>query len=132
MQEYEIPIHDIKPLVEIQDYSLYYLIALVVVVTLILSGAAYLAYKWFHKRGEANVRKEHLEKMNQVDIDDAKATAYAMSIYGATFKDDSPRHKEIYSNLRKKLSMHKYKKSVEKFDKDTVAYIELYRSMIDV
>lgn len=132
MQNFEIQIHDIKPLVEIQDYSLYYLIVLIALIIVFAGGIAYIIYKWFHRRGEYNVRKEHLAIMNEVDIHDTKNTAYTMSIYGATFKDDTPRHNEIYKNMRKKLNNYKYKKSVEAFDREVLGYIELYRDMIDV
>lgn len=132
MQNYEIVIHDIKPLVEIQDYSLYYLISISALIFIFVGGIAFIIYKWFHKKDEYNIRKEHVALMNKVDMSDTKSTAYTMSIYGATFKDDTPRHNEIYKNMRKKLNNYKYKKSVDKFDSEVIGYIELYRDMIDV
>jgi hypothetical protein len=50
---------------------------------------------------------------------------------GATFKDDSPRHKEMYENLTNRLEEYKYKKEVESFSGEVLGYIELYKEMID-
>ena len=132
MQNYDIPLHDIKPIIEIQEYSLYYLIALIVVAVGLLLGVAYLLYKWLEKRNAFNIRKEHLRFINEIDFKDTKKAAYAITAYGDTFKDDSPRHLEMYKNLVDRLDEHKYKKDVEAFDSEVMGYIELYKGMLDV
>ena len=132
MQNYDIPLHDIKPIIEIQEYSLYYLIALVVLGLFLLFGIAYLLYKWMKKRNSFNIRKEHIKLINELDFSDTKNSAYLITSYGYTFKDDSPRHSEMYKNLVERLDEYKYKKDVESFDSETMGYIELYKGMIDV
>jgi hypothetical protein len=132
MQNYEIPLHDIKPIIEVQEYSLYYLIALIVVAIGLLLGVAYLVYKWLEKRNAFNIRKEHFKLINELDFKDTKKAAYAITVYGYTFKDDSPRHSEMYKNLVNRLDEYKYKKDVEAFDSEVMGYVELYKEMLDV
>lgn len=132
MQSYDIPLHDIKPIVEIEEYSLYYFLGTAFLISVLLLGIAYLLYKWFNRRKAFNVRKEHFKLLNSLDLRDAKHSAYAITLYGATFKDDSQRHQEMYDNLTSRLEAYKYKKSVENFDDETIGYIEVYKGMLDV
>lgn len=128
----EILIHDIKPLVEIQEYSLYYFLGVVVAVILLVAGILYLLYKWYKKRKAFSLRVHHAKLLNSLDLSDTKKSAYAISSYGFTFKDDSQRHSEMYKNLSDRLESYKYKKNVEKFDSETLGYIDLYKGMLDV
>ncbi len=128
----QIPLHDIKPLIEIHDYSLYYFIAIVVIVSAIVLGGAYLLYRWYKNKKRFNIRAEHFKLLKNVDYSDAKKAAYELTKYGATFKDDSQRHHKAYENMLEKLEKYKYKKSVENFDNDTIHYIELFEGLIDV
>jgi len=131
-KHYDIPLHDIKPLLEVEEYSLLYSIGLAFFILLLLLGALYLLYKWLHKRNAYNIRKEHFRLLEALDFSDTKNSAYLVTLYGATFKDDSPRHSEMYTNLTQRLSNYKYKKEVEVFDDEVRGYIELYKGMIDV
>lgn len=131
-ENYDIPLHDIKPLLEIQEYSLYYLIALISVAAIVLLGVLYLLYRWLKHRKRFNIRKEHLKALKSLSFEDRKKGAYALTLYGATFKDDTPRHAKTYAELVERLAEYKYKKSVAPFDAETLRYIELYIGMIDV
>ena len=131
-QQFDIPLHDIKPLVEIEEYSLYYLMGVIALGVIIFIAISYLLYLWYKKRDQFNVRKHHLKCINELDLSDTKSTAYALSLYGLTFKDDSPRHHEMFLNIHARLENYKYKKSVDAFDKETLGYIEVYRGMLDV
>lgn len=131
-QTHEIPLHDIKPLLEVQEYSLYYLIATSVVALVIFVGVVYLLVKWLKARNAFNIRKEHFKLLQELDFQDAKRSAYDVTFYGATFKDDGPRHAEMYKNLIQRLEEYKYKKNVEPLDKEVLGYIDLYKGMIDV
>lgn len=128
----EIKIHDIKPILDIEEYSFYYFLGVVGVGILLLLGIIYLLYIWYKKRHAFNLRVHHAKLLNSLDLSDTKNSAYAISSYGSTFKDDSSRHVQMYKNLSDRLESYKYKKSVEKFDSDTLGYIELYKGMIDV
>jgi len=134
MQEksYDIPLHDIKPIVDVQEYSFYYFLGLIGVAIAIVIGVTYLLYLWYKKRTAFNLRKYHFKLLQDLDVNDTKNTAYAVSSYGLTFKDDSPRHTEMFENLTTRLQEYKYQKNVEKFDEEVLGYIELYKGMIDV
>ena len=131
-QNFDIPLHDIKPIIEVQEYSLYYFLGVSAFVLLIILGSAFLIYKWLQKRNAFNIRKEHMRLLRTLDLSDAKKAAYVITNYGATFKDDSPRHSEMYANLHNRLEKYKYKKEVEKLDEETLGYFELYKEMCDV
>ncbi|DAB27469.1 MAG: hypothetical protein A2513_09440 [Sulfurimonas sp. RIFOXYD12_FULL_33_39] len=132
VQSYDIPLHDIKPIVEIEEYSFYYFLGISSIALILVSVVIYFLYMWFKKRKTFNIRKEHFKLLDLLNLNNAKDSAYAITLYGSTFKDDSPRHKEMYENLVSRLEAYKYKKSVEKFDNETIGYIELYKGMIDV
>ena len=131
-QSYDIPLHDIKPIVEVQEYSLYYFLGATLFALILVLGAAYLIYMLLQKRNKFNIRKEHFKLLNSLDLSDAKRSAYNITLYGATFKNDSPRHKEMYENLINRLEIYKYKKDVDAYDGEIIGYIELYKGMIDV
>jgi len=132
MQESVIKLHDIKPLMEVSDYSLYYLIALSVGVFVLILGFVYLLWRYLKRKKRYNKRKDYAQKLIEIDLSKTKDAAYALTHYGALFADDSTRHKEMYENLTHRLSPYKYKKEVEKFDDEVVGYIELYKGMLDV
>lgn len=131
-QSFDIPLHDIKSIVDIEEYSLYYLLGGSFFVLFLFSVFAYLLYLWFKRKGKFNQRKESYKALHVVDLSDTKKCAYAITLYGATFKDDSPRHHEMYLNLIERLEVYKYKKEVSAFDDETIGYIELYKGMVDV
>lgn len=132
MQNFDIPLHDIKPIVDVQEYSLYYFLSISLLVVILLAGILYLLFKWMQKRGAFNIRKEHKKLLNTLDLNDTKKSAYDITYYGATFKDDSPRHLEMYENITSRLEGYKYKKVVDNFDSETLNYMELYKEMCDV
>ncbi len=129
---YDIPLHDIKPLIEIQEYSLYYFVAIITIISLILFGILYLLYKYLRDRKKYNKRKAHFTVLEALDLNDTKQTAYDLTVYGATFKNDTPRHFKHFDLMVEKLEKYKYKKSVEAFDEDTLRQIETYKGMLDV
>ncbi len=131
-QNYDIPLHDIKTIVEVPEYSLYYLIGITIVSIVVLATLAYLIYKYIQKRNAYNQRKEYYKLLHSIDLDDTKNAAYSISKYGAIFKDDGERHSGMYANITDRLEQYKYKKDVEKFDTQTLGYIELFKGMIDV
>ena len=132
MQNHDIPLHDIKTIVDVPEYSMYYLSGLIALVIFLLLGMAYLGYLWFKRKNAFNLKKENLKLIKELDISDTKKYAYAITHLGAVFKDDSQRHNEMFNNLSSRLESYKYKKSVEHFDDETLGYIELYKEMLDV
>ncbi len=132
MQTKDIPLHDIKPLIEIQEYSFYYLLALVLVATIVVLGLSYLLYKYIKNRNSFNLRAEHLKLLKTLNLDDAKKAAYEITNYGLIFASDSEQNQRTYENLIDNLESYKYKKNVESFTKETKQGVENYIGMLDV
>ncbi|DAB30024.1 MAG TPA: hypothetical protein CFH84_06315 [Sulfurimonas sp. UBA12504] len=132
MQEYDIPLHDIKPILEVQEYSLYYFVALSILIIFLLLAFGYILYKHFKTKQRLNLRAEHYNLLKTVDLSDTKNAAYGITLYGLTFRDDSPRHTEMYQNIVTRLQEYKYKKSVAAFESEVLGYIDVYKGMIDV
>lgn len=129
-QQYDIPLHDIKPIMEVQEYSLFYFLGLVGLGIIVLFFIIYLLYKWYKKSKAFSLRKEHKQQVQNLDFSDTKNTAYAITNYGVTFKNDSPEHEKTYDELSLLLQEYKYKKSVEKFDDATLALMQKYKGML--
>ncbi|WP_345992375.1 hypothetical protein [Sulfurimonas sp. HSL-1716] len=128
----EIKIRDIKPLLEIQDHSIYLFAALIVIALIILFGSAYLIFRWYKNKNRINIRKSAYKKLLQVELFEAKKAAYEITKYGYLFKDDSQRNRDMYHNLVERLEKYKYRKDVQDFDEEAKSYFELYKGMIDV
>ena len=131
-QSFDIQLHDIKPILEIQEYSIYYFSGMVFLSLVLLFAIGYLLYMWIKQRNSFNQRKENLKLINELDLSNTKESAYGITALGFIFKDDSPRHSEMYANLSARLGEYKYKKEVDKFDEEVKGYIEVYKGMLDV
>ncbi|WP_321778780.1 hypothetical protein [Sulfurimonas sp.] len=131
-KSFDIPLHDIKPLLEVQEYSLYYFSALIFIAIIVLIVLSYVLYRWMKTRNAFNQRKENLKSINVLSLKDTKKSAYQITSLGLIFKDDSPKHKEIYENLVQRLEIYKYKQEVDEFDSKVLDYIELYKGMLNV
>ena len=131
-QNPEIPLHDIKPLVEIQEYSIYYAAALLLLGLVVLVALGYLLYRYVKHKNRVNIRKVHLQALKDIDLHNTKRAAYDLTSYGATFKDDTPRHQKHYDLMVQHLAPYKYKKSVDAFDREALRHIENYKEMLDV
>ncbi len=131
-QSFDIPLHDIKPLVEVNDNSFILFMSLVIIGAIVITGLAYLLFLFLKRRKKENTRKEAYALLRDVDFKDAKTSAYAITAHGFIFAEDSPRIKEAYENLVNRLAPYKYKKEVESIDAECKSYYEIYVGMIDV
>ena len=131
-QNYDIPLHDIKNIVDVNEYSFCYLLGTITLSIFILGLISYLIYKYIQNKNAYNKRKEHFKLLNSIDFTNTKNAAYLISKYGATFANDGERQEGMYANINSRLEQFKYKKNVDSFDKETLAFVELYKGMIDV
>jgi len=131
-QKIDVALHDIKPLVAVDDYSFYYFIALSIFVIVVFLGVIYLLYRYFKERKRVNIRKNHYKHLENIDINNPKQSAYELTKYGRTFAYDNGRNTKTYEELIEQLQKYKYKKDVPEFDSKTLRLIELYKGMIDV
>ncbi len=126
----DIPLHDIKPLVEVPDYSLYFLIALGMVLLLILTLLGLWIFRVYQRSKGENLRKSYLEKLRNIDMSNAKEAAYEISYYGRLLAEDE-RAVDMLENLDSRLNQYKYKKDVNPLDDETLGYYRLFLEVLD-
>jgi len=130
-QSIDIPLHDIMPLVEVPDTSIYWFSALIVVGLLLFTSVV----MWILKRNinkKINERKIHYEALQAIDLKDPKQSAYTISKEGYFFAHDNERTLNTYHNLFTRLERYKYAPIVDDIDEETLGYYHLYLEMIDV
>jgi hypothetical protein len=128
----DIPLHDIKPLVEVPDHTFGMFIALIVVAVIFVTGVLFLLWRLWQQRNRVNERQDAFDALESVDFGDAKEAAYAVTRYGLFFAEDSPRCREAYDALVERLVPYKYKKQVDAIDEETRSYYDIFVGMIDV
>lgn len=126
----DIPLHDIKPLVEVPDNSLIYagIVAFVLVLAVILT--AVWIYRRFTQAKAEDLRKSYLQKIHNIDTNNAKQAAYEISAYGRLLAENE-RAKDMLDNLDTRLGKYKYKKEVEALDEETLGYYKLFLEVLD-
>ncbi|MGB7401942.1 MAG: hypothetical protein WA916_05145 [Arcobacter sp.] len=125
----ELKINDIKDLVSIPDISLYLLILIIVLGTVIIGFVGYLIYRFF--KNKKNPRKKYYEIIKNLDLNDTKNSAYQITLYARKLAKDE-REIKISEELIALLEEYKYKKDVKKFENDILQKYELFMETIDV
>ncbi len=128
----ELPLHDIKPPVEIHDYTVLFFTVAALVVAAVALAVAFVAWRHWRQRRSENRRRRCFERLQHIKTDDAKAAAYAITRYGRCFAGDSERLREAYRNLTERLAPYKYRKTVPPLDEETLSYYRIFLGMIDV
>jgi len=129
---YDIPLHDIKPLMDVPDSSGSFLLLLMFVALIIFMGLAYLLYQRIRSIKRLDRRKYHYKILQKIDFSDPKRAAYMITEHGRFFADDSERLYEAYQNLIERLERYKYRKEVSPIDDESRSYYKIYLEMIDV
>ena len=107
-------LRDIKGLVEVTDYSFYYLLGLVGVAVVILLVLGILLYKRLTRKvpmTQQNLAKALLKKF---EIGDAKESAYEFSHLAQYAVSDEQR--QALQEILSELEQYKYKKEVPELD----------------
>ncbi len=126
----DIPLHDIKPLVEVPDNSFMFLVIIALVSLAVLIGVVVWLVTFYKHRKREDLRRSYLEKIHQIDTGNAKEAAYEISYYGRLLAEDK-RELEILESLDERLSRYKYKKEVESLDDETLGYYRLFLEVLD-
>ncbi len=127
----DIPLHDIKPLVEVPDHSLLLLSGLLVLAVVLIGSGIYLAWRHLLQRKKVNIRLQSYKALKSITFEDSKKAAYAITRHGLLFSKEGGRYKEAYLELNRRLAPYKYKKEVASIDEETLAYFQIYVEMID-
>ncbi|MBD3810199.1 MAG: hypothetical protein IE884_06820 [Sulfuricurvum sp.] len=131
MRDANIPINDIAPLVEIHDYSFYYFLGVLILVSVVIATLVLAVIKQWKKR-QHDTRHLMIEKLQSVDLSDPKHAAYTISEIGRFFEHDNERTHKAYHNLFERLEPYKYAPHVDPIDEETLGYYRLYLEIIDV
>ncbi len=123
-------LQDIKPLIHQSDYSLFLLIA-----TLLLGIALGLflfkrVYRYMLDKCKIDCEKYFYHKFSSIDWSNPKEAAYQATRYGLALAKDR-RRRELYLQLREHLDKYKYTKDVQEVDDETLNYYNLYKQVCD-
>ncbi len=108
-------LRDIKGLVEVSDYSLYYFIALIVLAILIILVIIYL-FTRPKRRKKPTSKKIALENLKNIDYANSKDIAYNFTLNIPYFIDED--YKSHITNILEKLEKYKYKKDTLDMDEE--------------
>ncbi len=126
----EIKIHDIKALVDVSDYSIYFYYSLILAFVVIFCLIIYFIYRFLKNRKE-NIRKKYFNILENIDFENSKKSAYEITKYGQLLavEDDE---KQLLLKLLDNLENYKYKKNVPSFNKDTKELFDNFMDTINV
>jgi len=119
-------LRDIKPLVEIDDYSVYLYWALWLLGLAVVGIIIYWSIRKYMTLKKVNLEKLNLEKMDEIDWSDSKRAAYEATEYGRFLANDE-RREGLYQDVVLALEKYKYQESVPNMDAKDMAVFELYK-----
>jgi len=125
----DIPVHDIAPLMEIQEYSIYWFLLIIAMSFMVV----FVLVKQFRKKKksqEQNERAQRYDNFIRIDVSDAKTAAYAICEQGLFFAHDNEEILKMYRRLFESLEAYKYARTVEAIDEETLALYVAYQKSI--
>jgi len=126
-----IKIHDIKPIVEIPDFSIYLYYGLVFLVFLVICLLIYGIYKFFKPKVKTQEMYWY-EKLQKLDFNNIKQTAYDISKYGRYLAKEE-RQIRLIDELTNELSSYKYKKETPvKLTQEIKTKFNIFMDTLDV
>jgi FtsZ-interacting cell division protein ZipA len=123
-------LRDIKPLLEIPDNSYYIYIGFLIFIGLVVLVILFFLVKKFWLNRKKNIRKVYFEKLKEVNWDNPKESAYAVTYLGRELCKEE-RSLEIYKQIVPMLEPYKYRKEVPKVDDETLKQYNLLVHVID-
>lgn len=121
---------DIKPLLEIPDYSYTIFMALALFMALIVFTLLFILGKRLWEKRKVNMRKVYFERLKTVDWRNSKKAAYEVTFFGRALCNE-PRIEVIYKQLLPLLSAYKYKKEVPQVNEETLRVYDLLVHVVD-
>jgi hypothetical protein len=123
-------LRDIKPFIELSDYSLYILIITILVGLLFGMLAFKKGCKSAKKNCKIDCQKYYLSRLKSVDWTLPKVAAYEATFYGRLLAQDK-RRKELFLQMKSRLDKLKYAKDSAKVDSEIMRYYNLYKQVCD-
>lgn len=126
----ELKLNDIKDLVQIPDYSIYFYYGLIILVIASFIAIIYIIYNYW-KNKKQNIRKIYFKRLKDIDFSNSKKSAYDITKYGYLLVNTS-REKQLLEDLVDKLGDYKYKKDVPIIDDDIKNSLYIFLEALDV
>lgn len=114
---------DIKGIVEVSDYSMYYLLGIIFAILLMIIGIIYL-YKKPKRRKKPTSRVVALGNLKNINYANAKDTAYSFTLNTPFFINE--KNRDQYESILQKLEIYKYEKEVPQINEDLKNEIQKY------
>ena len=115
-------LRDIKGLVEVTDYSLYYLLGIVGAAVIVLIVLGVILYKYLTKKEPLTQKKVAMELLERFEFGDAKESVYAFS-HLAQYAVSEHQRSEL-EQLLAELEPYKFKKEVPELDDELKAKMQ--------
>lgn len=126
----DIPLHDIKPLVDVPDTTFIVFSALVIIGIVVSVSLLWFLLKKTRNRRQSE-RKRFYAQLSSIDFSDPKKAAYRISEIGYRFVEENERTAKAYQNLFERLEPYKYAPNVKAIDEETIGYYRIYLEIID-
>jgi hypothetical protein len=123
-------LRDIKPLLEIPDYSYTVFIVLAFFMAFIILTLLFIFFRKFFSNHKKDIKKVYFQRIKNVDWKHSKQAAYEVTFFGRLLSDE-PRVKEIYTQLVPMLNQYKYRREVPVIDEETLKQYNLLVHIID-
>jgi len=126
-----IQIHDIKPIVKIPDFSIYFYYGIIVLFIIALCLILFFLFKFF-KPKQKSQEYQYYQCLQNLDFTHSKKAAYTISKYGRILAQDE-RQKRLMDELDESLSIYKYKKDVTaSFSNEIKTKFKVFMESLDV
>ena len=126
-----LEIHDIKPIVEIPDITIYIYYGLIVLAILFTLFIIYTIYKIF-KAKKTSVEKEYFSTLQNINFENTKESSYLISKYGRLLATNE-REKRLIDEIHHSLEVYKYKKDVpQTISTDIKTKFNIFMDSLDV
>ena len=117
-------LRDIKGIVEVTDYSLYYLLGLVGLGIVVAFVAGTLLYRQLTKKDPLTQKKVAMELLEKFEFGDAKRSVYEFS-HLAQYAVNEEQRRELEA-LLSDLELYKFKKEVPELDEKLKARMQAF------
>ncbi len=108
-------LRDIKGIVEVVDYSMYYLTALIFLAIVVVATIVWFLRKP-KRRNKPTSKQMALKNLRNIDYENSKDTAYGFTLNIPFFINE--KNREEINKILSKLETYKYKKEIPDMDKE--------------
>ncbi|MEA3498835.1 MAG: hypothetical protein U9R16_07245 [Campylobacterota bacterium] len=126
-----LKIHDIKPIVQIPDVTVFIYYGLIVVAVIFFMFLLYFIFTML-KNKKVSKEKEYFIILSNINFDNSKESSYLISKYGRLLAK-TQRDKRLIDDIHNSLENYKYKKNVtDKISDDIKTQFAIFMDSLDV